>query len=158
MVGEQINSANEAKGGNFDERIPRWETHRISFLSFIINLIFTLTGGSFWLWYQVLKDDKIGSCPVWQLISGLMLAISFLLGIATMLNRLEDFRLTVKKIKLERRGSERTASEDRRLGVLETQTTKYGKRTYWLFYLQIAFFVIGNSITFVSIILNFKLL
>jgi hypothetical protein len=147
------NILNEGIIRHFNERIVRWEAYRVSFLSFIINLIFTLTGGSFFLWYQVLKDNRVGIYHTCLLISGIMLGISFLFGIATMLCRLCDFRLTVKKIRLEKLVKSRVAIQSSRhlLKKQKTLTRKIGKLTYYLFYAQVLTFAVGNFLIFLLI-------
>ncbi len=150
--------------GNFNERIARWDAYRINFLSFIINLIFTLTGGSFWIWYQVLKDDRVGNYHTYFFISSIMLGLSFILGILTMLNRLRDFRLTAKTIRLEQNHDEKIklrnpANDDNVKNLIESKikeldtliilhriwTRKIGNFTYCFFYTQVGCFVIGNG-------------
>jgi hypothetical protein len=164
MSKEQDNSSTKEEKSNFNERIVRWETHRINFLSFVINLILTLTGGSLVFWYSVLKDARADFCSLLLSFAGIMLASSFLLGIVTMLNRLEDFRQTVEKIRkreeLSELGSEDEANQDSKqnslkaeIKELENQTRRLGARTYDLLYIQVGLFGLGNLVVFLCILL-----
>ena len=151
------NISREEKIKSFNKRIVRWEAYRVNFLSFIINLILTLTGGSLVFWYHVLKDQQSYCCNCLLFTAGLMLAFSFAFGIATMLNRLCDFRLTVEKIRLERRIFDlpRASNKHRRsLNEMKTQTKKIGKRTHLLLNIQAGLFAIGNLIVFLSIMMT----
>jgi hypothetical protein len=149
----EANISREEKIKSFNKRIVRWDAYRVNFLSFIINLILTLTGGSLIFWYSVLKDERAYFCNLWLLISGMLLALSFFFGIATMLNRLCDFRLTVKKIRFEKVDFQRNAIQpSRQVKELKRRTKEIGDRTYLLLCFQVGLFAIGNMIIFLSIL------
>jgi hypothetical protein len=174
MNDKKHDTPNDLKYGNYTNRITRWEAHRINFLSLVINVILTLTGGSLIFWYSVLKDNRSFCIAGWLKISGMILAISFIVGIITMLNRLHDFRLTVEKIKkrkslAEKRRLKKIKNEVRQvkelaaqivtlkseISKLELRTTKLGDRTYDFLYLQVILFAAGNLIIFMSILLGY---
>lgn len=126
---------------NSDERFVRWQTVLRDHLTFLNNLLLTISIGVVGFLLSLLKDPSFNPvcCEKFFFTSGVILTfLSILLGIATGFSRLIDFRETVKKIKKELKGDSFSEIAD-----LKERIGLYSKFTWWLFYFQSGFLIFG---------------
>jgi len=123
-----------------NDRFIRWQEVLREHVTFLNNLLLTISVGVVGFCISLLNQDNFNPfCYTKFLFTfGLVLTfISILLGFGTAWNRLLDFRKTVEKIKNELNGSYNYLDETKELMEL------YGKRTWYLFYLQIGTLFVG---------------
>lgn len=132
----------ELKGQiNSDERFVRWQTVLLNHLTFLNNLLLTISIGVVGFLLSLLKDPSFNPvcCEKFFFTSGVILTfLSILFGIATGFCRLIDFRGTVNKIKKELIGDSFSEIAD-----LKERIGLYSKFTWWLFYFQSGFLIFG---------------
>jgi hypothetical protein len=138
------------------ERVVRWDNYRINQFSYANNLITTLN-----LAFLVFFISQSGlqvndNCFMFSLqaLTFTLLIISFLAGLMTTLNRLQDFRKTAlltkrRKKKFEHDHNFKFHSDieiiKSEILELEKETNQKGKNTWTLIQWQIWSFVIGTS-------------
>lgn len=89
---------------NSADRFIRWQTNLRNQVSFTNNLLLTFSVGILGFIFNILADGKIvfDCISKHQIDIGLIfILISNVIGILTTISRIIDFRLTLKKIKLE---------------------------------------------------------
>lgn len=132
----------ELKGQiNSNERFVRWQMVLGEHLTNMNNLILTISIGVIAFLLSLLKDASFNPlyCEKLFYTTGLIsIFLSILLGIATGLSRLIDFRATLQKIKKELNGNNPSEIDD-----LKRLTRLYGNLTWLLFYSQLIAFGIG---------------
>jgi hypothetical protein len=119
----------------------RWQSITISQLSYAVNLVLALATTTLGFQITLLLNDKF--IPIaWQKcvfsISLLLLAISVVVGIFVVVNRLRDFRATKEAARLREDGASETTIEPYRL-----LYRKLGARTWMLFWWQLGAFGAG---------------
>lgn len=142
---------------SLNDRFVRWQQLLISQLSFTNNLILGFSLG--FLSFIVSKQDGFWYCKCWHFLlfifSIVSLLISFITGIMTVINRLNDFRCTKtllknRKIKFEDEHNIKKYNdiESISLNILTDKllSDKLGKRTWSLLQWQIWSFAIGASL------------
>lgn len=136
----------ELKGQiNSNERFVRWQTVLREQLSFLNNLLLTISIGIAGFLLSLLKTNEFSPVCIGKLFftAGMLsVSLSILLGISTAYSRLMDYRWTVKKIATELKGGAD-------LSRLKKLMKRYEKLTWCLFDLQIISF--GFSILFLLI-------
>jgi len=123
-----------------NDRFIRWQEVLREHVTFLNNLLLTISFGVVGFCISLLIQDNFNPFCYTKYLFTFGLGITFisiLLGLGTALNRLLDFRKTVEKIKNESRGSYHDLGETKELMEL------YGKRTWYLFYLQIGTLFVG---------------
>jgi hypothetical protein len=142
----------------YRERFNRWHLKQIDLLTFLINFLFTIciaVSG-----FVIANQDKpFFKCKIifeqysLSRTAILILAISVTAGVCALITRLEDFRRT-KKIPKYRRdlyeaGINKNLSQDE-ISKIKTKRDQarnvvecLGTLTWWLFYLQLASFMIA---------------
>ena len=138
---------------NSDERFVRWQQVLREHLTFLNNLILTLTIGIFGFLLSIVKDKDfvMTSCQKIFFTSGFILIFtSIISGLATSFSRLHDFRTTLNKIKNERAGNSSELNE------LKEMMSLYRIITWGLFYAQIIIFCIGTLCLTISFLMIYK--
>lgn len=137
------------KEREYKDRIVRWQQLSIKQLSFVNNLILTLSllFFGFSINYNFLKFNDNKWLFLFQITSLLMLSLSFVLGVYTAISRLYDFRLTTellrkRKEKLKCEVANQTSLE-REIDHLISKTNRIGKRTWLFLKWQVGSFTIG---------------
>jgi len=136
-----------------NQRFVRWQQILREHLSFLNNLILTISVGILGFAFSLLKEDNFNpqSCQKLFLTVGLFsVAFSVIIGIATSLNRLFDFKTTVKKINDELNGNFSELEELKQLMGI------YGKRTWCLFYFQLTLFIFGITNLTISFLMIYS--
>ena len=132
----------EIKGRiNSNERFVRWQTVLRDHLTFLNNLLLTISIGVVGFLLSFLRDPsfKPMHCDKFFFTAGLILSfLSISFGIITGFSRLIDFRSTVKKIKKELIGDSFSEITD-----LKERIGLYSKFTWWIFYFQTGFMLLG---------------
>lgn len=123
------------------DRFIRWQGVLREHVTFLNNLLLAISVGVVGFCISLLSQDNFSPFCYTKFLFTFGLGVTFisiLLGLWTALNRLLDFRKTVEKIKKELEGSH---SDD----LVETKKLMeiYGKRTWYLFYLQIGTLFVG---------------
>lgn len=124
---------------NSADRFIRWQTNLRNQVSFTNNLLLTFSVGILGFIFNILADGKIvfDCISRHQIDIGLIfILISIVIGILTTISRIIDFRLTLKKIKLE-------LEKDGNLEKIKWLKKTFGKITWFLFYGQILSLTIG---------------
>ena len=116
------------------DRFARWQKLRIDQLGYAVNLILGFTVATLGYWFSILRDRDF--CPRGSAKCVMWLSLGFLIasgiaGVWCVVNRLWDFRGTAM-----RAGQRPGAPSKEYLGNL-------GKRTWCLFWIQLAFFCLG---------------
>ena len=124
-----------------NDRFIRWQEVLREHITFLNNLLLTISVGIVGFCISLLGQDNFNPFCYTKFLFTFGLGVTFisiLLGLGTALNRLLDFRKTVEKIKKELKGS---YSDD--LAEIKESMEIYGKRTWYLFYLQIGTLFVG---------------
>lgn len=136
---------------NSDDKFVRWQGVLREHLSFINNLILTLSVGVVGFVLSLLGEDNFNPncCQKIFLTSGLIICLlSIALGFVTSFNRLQDFRTTLKKIKNDL--MENSNENEAMKGLIDM----YGKITWGFFYGQMVAFcmsILSLTIAFILI-------
>lgn len=128
------------------DRLVRWQSTLREQVSFLNNLLFTISIGIIGFCISLLEKEsfKLSNCIKFLFTFGLILIIfSNFLGLSTVCNRLRDFKATVDKIRYDT--SDNNEIKDLNL---------YGKITWGLLCFQIITFIIGV----LSLLLSFGLI
>lgn len=129
----------------------RWQSITNGQLTYAINLILGFAVATLGFQVTLLLNDKF--IPVdWQKcafsLSLLLLGMSIVLGIAVIINRLRDFRATMRAAQLR---EEPAAAPE----AIETQRVLYrtlGARTWCLFWWQLGTFFLGITLGTLSVL------
>ena len=136
----------------------RWQSITIGQLTYAINLILSFSVATLGFQVTLLLSDKFN--PVsWQkctfCLSLALLAASLVFGVWVVINRLRDFRATMKaareREKLERRDV--SAEEiEKEIEPYRVLYRKLGERTWCLFWWQVGTFSTGVLFTVLSVL------
>lgn len=132
---------------NSNERFVRWQTVLRDQLSFLNNLLLTISIGIVGFLLSLLKTNEFSPDCIGKLFftAGLLtISLSILLGIGTAYSRLMDYRWTVKKIATELKGGAG-------LSQLKKSMKRYEKLTWCIFHLQI----ISFGLSILSLLIGF---
>ena len=124
---------------NSNDRFVRWQTVLRDQLSFLNNLLLTISIGIFGFLLSLLNTlDFMPVCmeKFFFTVGLLSISLSILFGIGTAYSRLMDYRWTVKKIATELKG---VAG----LSQLKKLMKRYEKLTWCVFHLQIISFALS---------------
>lgn len=124
---------------NSADRFIRWQTNLRNQVSFTNNLLLTFSVGILGFIFNILADDKMTFDCIsrHQIDVGLILILfSVIIGVLTNISRIIDFRLTLKKIKLE-------LEKEGNLDKIKWLKNTFGNITWLLFYGQILTLTIG---------------
>ena len=130
---------------NSNERFVRWQTVLRDQLSFLNNLLLTISIGIVGFLLSLLKTKEFSPVCIGKFfftIGLLSISLSILFGIATGYSRLMDYRKTVKKIGTELKGGTGIRQLKKLMKLFENLT-------WCLFHIQIISF--GLSILFLLI-------
>lgn len=135
-----------------NESFIRWQTITINQLSYVINLILGFSVAGLGFGVSLLLNDKFN--PVsWQKytfsLSLILLIASVAFGVWCTINRLRDFRSTMKIAR--KRNKQECEAEVNELRVL---TRKLGKKTWGIFWLQIGSFSAGILLMVLSVVFS----
>lgn len=125
---------------NSYEKFVRWQSVLREQLTFLNNLVLTLSVGTIGFVLSLLGDKDFNPVCFQKifLTTGLMLSlISLVFGFCTSFSRLSDYRVTVQKIKNE---TTRNFTEH---AFLKKLMDIFGKTTWVFFYLQIILFCVA---------------
>ncbi|MCX6219604.1 MAG: hypothetical protein NTZ69_01285 [Bacteroidia bacterium] len=147
------------------ERVVRWDSYRINQFSYTNNLLIGLNLAflSFFITQSGFKINCNCCLLTLQLLTGLLLLSSFLAGILTVLNRLQNFRKTAKltkkrKMKFEHDNNIKSYSDIKTINsdisTLHVETIKLGKLTWILLKCQVWTFFIGTIIGIIYLIIE----
>lgn len=147
------------------DRVVRWDSYRINQFSYTNNLLIGLNLA--FLGFFINQSGFKVSCNCYfitlQLLTGLLLSVSFIIGLVTVLNRLQDFRKTAeltkrRKKKFEHDYNLKSHTEieviDSDIRTLKSETEKLGTMTWILLRLQIWTFLIGTMFGVVYLIVE----
>jgi hypothetical protein len=136
----------------------RWQSITIGQLTYAINLILSFSVATLGFQVTLLLSDKFN--PVsWQKcafsLSLALLAASLVFGVWVVINRLRDFRTTMKaareREKLERKGA-REEEIEKEIEPYRVLSRKLGERTWCLFWWQVGTFSAGVFFTVLSVL------
>lgn len=137
---------------NSNPRFVRWHQVLREHLTFLCNLILTLSVGTVGFLLSLLSKQyfTLTTCQKIFFSFGLIITFtSIVFGLAASLSRLFDFRTTVKKIKTELKNKENSEIDE-----LKQLMDIYKKRTWFFFYSQVITFclaIISLTIAFLMI-------
>jgi hypothetical protein len=128
----------------------RWQTVTIGQLTYAVNLILGFAVATLGFQVTLLLNEKF--VPVsWQkcafALSLVLLSVSILLGIAVVINRLRDFRATMRAARLREQGTAPDALEEQR-----TLYRRLGAITWNLFWWQLGTFSAGIALAVLSVL------
>ncbi len=135
------------------ERFVRWQEISRGQLSHAISLIFGLATAALGFETSLLLNEKFAPTECWQnwffFFSFLLLACSIAVGITAVVTRLCDFRLTARIVRArsnaEKLKKPKSEIKDRsKFKKARRYAKQLGKRTWWLFQLQIGSFAAGS--------------
>lgn len=136
---------NEPKGG-----FVRWQAIAIQQMTHANNLILGFTVATLGFQVTLLLNEKFVPSS-WQkcafAFSLLCLSISVLLGVTVVVNRLRDFRATMRAARYREQGSAPELIEEQR-----ALYRKLGNRTWLLFWWQLGTFFSGIALTVLSVV------
>ena len=123
-----------------DGRFVRWQTITITQFGFLLNLLLGFAVAALGLWVSLVRDPSFqpqswARCSL--VLSGLSAIASIVSGIWCSMNRLWDFRGTTDIARNVEQWDKDELASNRR------QTEKLGKRTWVLFYFQVAGFILA---------------
>jgi hypothetical protein len=121
-----------------NERFVRWQGQTMAQLSTTLTLILGLSVGGLGLSLSLLRQDDFNPTGVYAVLFLVTLATLFLAsaaGIAALITRLVDFRLTAMKV--------RAGSTDEPLTLFGTDASNYGKATWRLFWSMMVLFALS---------------
>lgn len=129
-----------------------WQNIRITQLGFANNLIIFLAVGLLGFSISFLKDIVTLTCnqKVFFWFSCVLNLISIGYGIAVMINRLYDFKITAQIARRRENGNREGIKNDR------DQSKKMGKRTWIFFIIQVSTFLIGFLCLLIFILIEYK--
>jgi hypothetical protein len=136
----------------------RWQSITIGQLTYAINLILSFSVATLAFQVILLLSDKFNPTS-WQkcafFVSLALLAASFAFGVWVVINRLRDFRITMKaareREKLERKGA-REEEIEKEIEPYRVLYRKLGERTWCLFWWQVGTFSAGVFFTVLSVL------
>ena len=134
----------------------RWQATTIAQLGYAVNLTLTLATASLGFALNVVRDkDYAPTCwgKCFWMGSAVLLGASIALGVWCVLNRLRDFRQTTRTARC--REGVGKAETDGGLDHLRAENRRLGKRTWTLFFLQIATFCAGALFLAASFVADF---
>jgi uncharacterized membrane protein YbhN (UPF0104 family) len=143
------------------ERFVRWQEISRGQLSHAISLIFGLATAALGFETSLLLNEKFAPTECWQncffFFSFLLLACSIAVGIAAVVTRLCDFRLTARIVRArsnaEKLKKPKSEIKDRsKFKKARRYAKQLGKRTWWLFQLQIGSFAAGIALAAIVIL------
>ncbi|MEN6453338.1 MAG: hypothetical protein ABFD10_03700 [Prolixibacteraceae bacterium] len=147
------------------ERVVRWDSYRINQFSYTNNLLIGLNLA--FLGFFITQSGFKINCNCFlitlQLLTVLLLLSSFLAGILTVVNRLQDFRKTSeltkkKKMKFEHDNNIKSYSDIKTIksevNTLHVKTRKLGKLTWILLKCQVWTFFIGTTFGIIYLIIE----
>jgi hypothetical protein len=129
-----------------NERFVRWQKIAITQLGYTLNLVLTFTIAALAYAFSLLKDNDFkppSSARCTLLLAFISLAVAAISGLACVLNRLQDFQGTARRLR-----SRPDAPSSRELRVM-------GSRTWVLFYAQLSFFLLGILALAVTLLLTY---
>lgn len=155
----ELSDEEKARIRDYKERFNRWHGRQIDLLTFLINLLFTITIAiSGFIIANQDKDffkDKTLWCYSLSRTVLFLLAISTTIGILALISRLFDFRVTKDTVKTRRRIYElnkKIKYEDKKSSKLDDLKNKGWRLKWWtnflgtltwiLFSLQLLFFIV----------------
>ncbi len=155
----ELSVEEKARLKDYKDRFNKWHSRQIDLLTFLINLLFTITiaTSGFIIANQdkELFKNKTLLCYSLPRTILFLLAISTTLGISALISRLFDFRVTKDAIKTKRRIYEldkKIKYNDRKPSNLDELESKKWKLKCWadflgiltwiLFSLQLLFFIV----------------
>lgn len=120
------------------ERFVRWQGHTMSQLSVALSLISGLSVAGLAFMFSLLKDKDFSPMGLYAVLYFITLAAFFVAatsGIAAVITRLIDFRLTARKV--------RNGELEEPLTYFGTDASGYGKATWRLFWTLVISFSIA---------------
>ena len=138
--------ANQEPKGSF----TRWQAVTIGQLTYAVNLVLGFAVATLGFQVALLLNDKFTPLA-WQkcayALSLLLLAVSVVLGVGVVVNRLRDFRATKEAARLREEGASEAVIEPYRV-----LYRRLGARTWGLFWWQLGTFSFGVLLTVAAII------
>jgi hypothetical protein len=137
------------------EAFQRWHDHQIEQFGAAGNTLFAVASAAFGYSLTLLSDSNqslVRSHTICFELFTSAFAVSSILGIISILNRLFDFRLTARRHKLrDKRDAEKNdrkikEEHDREASALYKTTRRMGYWTWFLLYAQGLFFLLGGGL------------
>ena len=132
------------------ERFVRWQKVLREHVTFTNNLIFTVSIGTLGYLISILGNKEFYPCFASKLFftyGFILFPISIFFGLGAIFCRLNDFRATVEKIKLDSNQSDLLGSIE-----LKRLMDIYGRVTWILLYGQLITFIIAEALIFMAFI------
>jgi uncharacterized membrane protein YtjA (UPF0391 family) len=126
---------------NSNDRFVRWQAILREHVTFLNNLLITISIAVFGFLITLLKDVQFtptGNSKILFTIGLVLILLSIILGLIASFFRLKDFRTTLTKIKSEIKN---VGTAD--LGIIKIWMDLYGKVTWILLYTQFWVFLSG---------------
>ena len=138
--------------GDQDGSFVRWQAITISQLTYAINLILGFSVATLAFGVTILLNDKF--VPIgWQKctfsLSLIILLVSIGFGIYCVINRLRDFRLTMRIARKKEKGA-----TEQKLQPLQELSQSIGHRTWAIFWWQIGTFGIGMFLMVIGVLVS----
>ena len=136
-----------------NERLVQWEDRRREHLGGVIVLLFGLSSASLAFCGALLAQDSVklgGWRTVWFLAAVFYLILALAASVAVHFTRLQDARVTANIIRKD--------SESMVAGYMErlrSDAAAWGRRTWFLLYVQLVTFSIGACFLLISLTLIF---
>ena len=134
----------------------RWQAITIAQLTYAVNLVLGLSVAALGFVVTLCLNGKFDAISCWQcwlfyfvLLSLGLLAASVGFGVATVINRLRDFRATMKAARLHE-----TGADDQEIKPYRTLYRKLGDATWTLFWWQIGTFTAGIILTSLCVLVS----
>lgn len=142
---------------NKEEKFIRWQKIQIEQMSFVINLIISLSIAILAFFATLLADDNLkldDPSKIYFTLSLLSIVLSIIFGILLSINRLYDFKYSkdINKYKLLDENKNKEIIIE-----LRVRTKCIGKRSWLLLYLQIIPFISTIILFFLYLSLKYNL-
>lgn len=121
-----------------NDRFIRWQGQTMAQLSIALSVISGLSIAGLGFSLSLLRQDDFNPSGVYAVLFLVALATSFIAsaaGIAALITRLMDFRLTARKV--------RAGSADEPLTLFGTDASNYGRATWRLFWAMVVCFALS---------------
>ncbi|HEV2799818.1 MAG TPA: hypothetical protein VGW12_04940 [Pyrinomonadaceae bacterium] len=135
------------------ERFIRWQGYTLNQVSFAINLFIGLSTATLGFSVSLLIDEKfvLHGRPKYIFTLGLLSQLlSLFFGVAAVMSRTLDFRYTAQVARNDEKGR-----DEERTALLRRRVRKFGKGTWFSFWTQIIFFVLGILCLITSIMIAY---
>lgn len=143
----------ESRDDVMHDRFVRWQKATREQLSYAINLLLISAGAVVGFEVTTSFDDRfvLTSAQRWTFLTSLVfVALSMVPGIAAVVTRLQDFRVTTRVARMEWKSPKKSSEIDS----LRAKARLLGNASWCLFYIQALTFGIGTALAAVVFFLS----